>query len=131
VVRGLIDHLVGGLMEGTTSAASSLPDAASVRTAAGRVARFTTEAAACSLQLKHFLRQHVYEDETLIGARQDSVGHVEELFEFFLKHPDRMPADYLEQFATEPVHRQVCDYIAGMTDGFFLRTCAQVGIIAT
>jgi len=131
VVRGLIDHLVGGLMEGTVAAASTLPNAASVRTAPGRVARFTAEAAECSLQLKRFLRQHVYEDETLIGARQDSVGHVEELFEFFLKHPDRMPADYLEQFSTEPVHRQVCDYIAGMTDGFFLRTCAQVGIIAT
>jgi len=128
VVRGLIDQLVGGLMEGTVAAASGLTTPVDVRTAAGRVARFTSEAAACSLQLKRFLRRAVYEDEALVGARKDSVGHVAELFEFFLKHPDRMPADYREQFSTEPLHRQVCDYIAGMTDGFFMRTCAQVGL---
>ncbi len=37
-------------------------------------------------------------------------------------------AAYLEDSAAEPLHRQVCDYIAGMTDGFFERTCAQLGI---
>ena len=128
VVRGLIDHLVGGLMEGTVAAASGLPDHTGVRTATGRVARFTPEAAACSRQLKRFLRQQVYDDESLVRARQDSVAHIEELFQFFLKHPDRMPADYREQFSGEPVHRQVCDYIAGMTDGFFLRTAGQLGV---
>ena len=128
VVRGLIDHLVGGLMEGTVAAAPGLTEPGAVRTAAGRVVKFTAEAAACSLQLKRFLRQQVYEDDVLVRARQDSVGLIEALFEFFLKHPGRMPADYREQFSAEPVHRQVCDYIAGMTDGFFTRTCVQVGL---
>ena len=34
----------------------------------------------------------------------------------------------LEESAGEPLHRKVCDYIAGMTDGFLVRTCAQIGI---
>jgi dGTP triphosphohydrolase len=27
-----------------------------------------------------------------------------------------------------PLHHQVCDYIAGITDGFFLHTCEQLGV---
>jgi dGTPase len=40
------------------------------------------------------------------------------LFSFYLDHPDRMPEPYAGQAASEPVHRVVCDYIAGMTDRF-------------
>jgi dGTP triphosphohydrolase len=32
-----------------------------------------------------------------------------------------MPKNYAEQTDTEPPHRVVCDYIAGMTDHFLLR----------
>jgi dGTP triphosphohydrolase len=39
-----------------------------------------------------------------------------------------MPPAYLEESAGEPLHRQVCDYIAGMTDCFFARTCVQLEI---
>jgi dGTP triphosphohydrolase len=34
----------------------------------------------------------------------------------------------LEESAGQPLHRQVCDYIAGMTDGYFVRTCEQLGV---
>ena len=44
------------------------------------------------------------------------------LFQFYLDHPDRMPAPYSGQVRRVPVHRVVCDYIAGMTDPFFERT---------
>jgi dGTPase len=43
------------------------------------------------------------------------------LFQFFLDHPEKLPQTYVESFETTPVHRVVCDYIAGMTDGFFMR----------
>jgi dGTP triphosphohydrolase len=39
-----------------------------------------------------------------------------------------LPANYLEESSGQPLHHQVCDYIAGMTDGFFDRTCRQLGI---
>ena len=44
-----------------------------------------------------------------------------ELFRFFLDHPDRLPENYVEEAENQPLHRIVCDYIAGMTDGFFER----------
>jgi dGTPase len=92
------------------------------------VARFTAETAGTSAQLKKFLRESVYESPALVRARSDSVSQISGLFEFLLEHPERMPAAYLGESAAQPLHRQVCDYIAGMTDGFFLRTAAQLGI---
>ena len=44
------------------------------------------------------------------------------LFRFFLANPDRLPQPYAQQALEEPAHGVVCDYIAGMTDAFFLRT---------
>ena len=128
IVRSLIDWLVSGLMDGTITAAAGLAGVESVREQSERVARFSAEAAGAAKQLKNYLRAAVYESEQLVGDRQQSTGRIAALFEFFLEHPERMPASYLEESADQPLHRQVCDYIAGMTDGFLLRTCAQMGI---
>jgi dGTPase len=128
IVRGLIDGLVTGLMEGTVAACAGLSDVEGVRGHAQRVARFTPEAARTSAQLKKFLRESVYESPALVRARSDSVSQIAGLFELLLERPDRMPAVYVAESAGQPLHRQVCDYIAGMTDGFFLRTAAQLGV---
>jgi dGTPase len=128
VVRGLIDRLVSGMIEGTVAASDNLSDVDAVRSHPKRIAQFTPEMAQASAQLKRFLRDRVYESPALVRARSDSVTQISGLFEFLLEHPERMPAVYREESAAEPLHRQVCDYIAGMTDGFFLRTTAQLGL---
>lgn len=128
VVRGLIDGLVTGLMEGTVSACAGLTSVEGVRLHPGRVARFTPDAGRTSAQLKKYLRGSVYESPALVQARSESVSQIAGLFELLLEHPARMPAAYLAESSGQPLHRQVCDYIAGMTDGFFLRTAAQLGI---
>ena len=128
VVRGLIDDLVSGLMDGTLAACAGLTAAEAVRQHPERVARFTPETAQASAQLKQFLRQSVYESSALIRARSDSVRQIAQLFDYLLRHPEAMPSVYLGESSGQPLHSQVCDYIAGMTDGFFLRTAAQLGI---
>jgi len=128
IVRGLIDGLVSGLIEGTVTACAGLTSVEGVRLYPARAARFTPEAAKTSAQLKRFLRESVYESPALVRARSESVSQIAGLFELLLEHPDRMPAVYRDDSAGQPLHRQVCDYIAGMTDGFFLRTAAQLGI---
>jgi dGTPase len=125
VIRSLINVMVGGLLQGTIAAADGLADFEAVRSAPARIARFTDEAAHCSRQLKTYLRTQVYESEPVRLATRASVGRMEALFDFLYAHPEAMPEDYREQSAAEPIHRQVCDYIAGMTDGFFLKTCDQ------
>lgn len=126
VIRSLINVMVGGLLQATIAAAEGLTDFESVRTAPVRIVRFTDEAAQCSRELKTFLRTQVYESDLVRSATQSSVGRMEALFDLLLAHPEHMPADYREQSVSEPLHRQVCDYIAGMTDGYFLKTCDQL-----
>jgi dGTPase len=99
-----------------------------VREQPGRVARFTPETAAGTAELKAFLKSRVYQTEHLADERRRSIGRIAALFELFVEHPERLPANYLEDSAGQPLHRQVCDYIAGMTDGFLDRTCRAMNI---
>ncbi len=128
VVRGLIDWLVSGLLEGTVEASVGLADVEAVRGHSQRVVQFTPATSAGAAQLKRFLRAEVYESEQLVEERRRSVARIERLFELLLVQPELMPASYREESVEETQHRQVCDYIAGMTDGFFERTCDQLGV---
>lgn len=127
VVRGLVNGLVTGVIEGTVAAAAKLASLDAVRESPGRVACFDHKSAETSRQLKRFLKKHVYDSEEVSCAREESARRISALFRYFLDHPDRLPSTHPES-AADPVHRQVCDYIAGMTDGFFTRTCNQLGL---
>jgi dGTPase len=124
VLRQLINSLVSGLIEGTLQAArdAGVADPAEVRLHRSRLARFTPESAETNLALKRFLHARVYSSPALGEERQRSAAMIAELFELFLRDPEQMPAPYSEMASAQAPHRVVCDYIAGMTDGFFLRT---------
>jgi dGTPase len=83
------------------------------------VVRFTTAAQEMNAALKQFLRTNVYYTEPLVAERTRSAREVAELFTFFVENPGELPGNYRD--GEVPVHRAVCDYIAGMTDGFFGR----------
>ncbi|HTS78143.1 MAG TPA: deoxyguanosinetriphosphate triphosphohydrolase [Bryobacteraceae bacterium] len=126
VVRGLIDWMVTGLIEGTLGAAAEIADLDAVRRHPSRLVRFTAETAAGSAELKRFLHRTVYASAELERARYQSVARVGAVFEAFLRNPKLLPENYLEEFAGAPPHRLVCDYIAGMTDRFLLKTADQL-----
>ncbi|HWC98219.1 MAG TPA: deoxyguanosinetriphosphate triphosphohydrolase [Candidatus Sulfopaludibacter sp.] len=127
-LRQLVDTLVSGLIEGTVTAAqrSAVANADAVRAFPGRLAQFTVETAETSRQLKRYLYQTVYASPALNEDRQRSMAMTEELFHFFLDDPAKLPENYWQQTESEAAHRVVCDYIAGMTDGFFRRTYEQM-----
>jgi len=127
-LRRLIDLLVSGLIEGTYSAAveAGLEDVEQVRRHPRRVVCLTPAAGEASVALKAFLHRRVYSAEVLLEERGRVAAMLAELFGFFLEHPDRLPPPYSEQAAAEAPHRVVCDYIAGMTDGFFRRTYQRI-----
>ena len=87
------------------------------------MACFSPETAAGSQQLKDFLRRTVYQSDRLAEERKQSVRPDREPVRILHGASGSLPANYLEESAGKPLHRAVCDYIAGMTDGFLLRTC--------
>jgi len=127
-LRQLIDLLVSGLIAGTVTGAeqSGARDAEDVRNHPVRLAAFTVESAETSRLLKQFLWKQVYASKDVGEERQRSVALIGELFQFFLERPGRLPQAYAEKAESEPPHRVVCDYIAGMTDAFFYRTYQQM-----
>ena len=128
IVRRLVDHLVSGLIQGTVDAAAraALRDHADVRQAPERVACFAPEAGATSQALKSILRKLVYQSEMVVAEREEWTRRIAEMFEFLMAHTDALPAEYLDETQGQPRHRIIADYIAGMTDGFFVRTYAQL-----
>lgn len=125
-LRMLIDWLVTGLIEGTllASQGTELTDAEAVRNHRTRLAGFTKPTLETNLALKSFLRRNVYFTEPLITERNRSAQAIAELFQFLLKHPDRLPAPMLG--SDVPLYRVICDYIAGMTDGYFRRIYSEL-----
>jgi dGTPase len=122
-LRHLVDGLVSGLIEGTVRAAraSGAADFEEVRAWRARLASFTPEAGQASRDLKRFLYARVYASTALGSDRQQSMDAIAELFRYFVEDPGRLPDSYAERAKEEPPQRVVCDYIAGMTDGYFNR----------
>jgi len=119
-VRQLIDGLVSGLIEGTVAAvkAANATTIDAVRCHPARLAGFTADALRTSVQLKRFLFRNVYSSDALESDRRESIAKLNRLFEYLLDHPQKIPGGNESERTT---HRTVCDFIAGMTDRYFLR----------
>jgi dGTPase len=123
-LRSLFDWLVTGLVEGTleAAAAAGVEDHEGVRRHPRRIAAFTAETGDVNRSLKAFLNRRVYNSRPLVEERERCAAMIARLFEFYARHPERLPAPYRALAADAAPHRVACDYIAGMTDGFFQRT---------
>jgi dGTPase len=123
ILRAIMDRLVAGLINGTAAAAgdAGVETADDVRAFSKRLACFTPEATSLASGLKTFLRGHVYMSSRLRGERKRSTLKIARLFDHFIEHPECLPRSFRQSAEKVPLHRVVCDYIAGMTDGYFLR----------
>jgi dGTPase len=118
-VRMLMDGFVTGLIEGTLNAAAeaSADSVEAVRAWPARIARFTPQARETSLRTKKFLLENVYASPELEKGRLESTEKLERMFLFLMEHPEKFSSSAEDI----PLHRHVCDFIAGMTDRYFLR----------
>jgi dGTPase len=132
-LKRVLDYLATDLIENTRRQAETarIKTVEDIRRYSERLAGFSDEAAQQNADLKKFLLSRVYSHGPISEERERSVRALDELFGFFLEHPGRMPPYYAQQAEREPIHRVVCDYIAGMTDHFLLRQCRELPARAT
>jgi dGTPase len=126
--RQLINVLVGGLIEGTTAAAeqAGVQDVNDVRQHRARLAQMSRETGELNCQIKRLLTEKLYLLDRLTQERALAAEKIGALFALFSSLPERLPVSYQEQLADWPVERVVCDYIAGMTDAYFLRVYGEL-----
>jgi dGTPase len=126
-LKQVLDYLATDLIENTrrrvgAAGADSVED---VRRHPMRLAGFSKAAGAANAELKKFLSTRLYSLKAIDEDREKSVLALDELFQFYLEHSEKMPESYGEQAKDEPLYRVVCDYIAGMTDQYLLRMHAE------
>jgi dGTPase len=123
VQRQLMNFLIGGLIEGTVGAAKAagVESVDDVRNLDYRIARLTDDTLAINRQMRTLLINNVYANEDLIQHRKTAQQRLGCLFEFLMQNPERVSPGYREALQDRPAHRVVCDYIAGMTDQYFMK----------
>ena len=127
VVRRMIDWLVNDLVDASRRAIADAAPASveDVRARPTPLLRFGDEVAAEHLELKRYLRQHLYRHYKVLRMTTKAGRVVRELFDAMQGDPDLMPTEHqqaarrLEAIDGETGRaRAVADYIAGMTDRY-------------
>jgi dGTPase len=89
-----------------------------IRACPRRMAGLSPEVEAERRQAKEFLYENLYYAPELQPEKNGAERIITELFDLWMKHPEKLPHSYQEKAASEPLARIVCDYIAGMTDTY-------------
>lgn len=68
--------------------------------------------------LRDFMFRNVYKNPVAKGEESKARRILQELYLFYVKHPEKLPPDFQPQLSFEGIERTVCDYIAGMSDKY-------------
>ena len=121
-LKGVMNVLVTDLIDSTHSRLmkAGIRSVAQVRAHPKRLVGLGLRRARDDRELKEFLNAYLYSHCQVGSERQVITRWVRRLFGYYLEHPRRLPPFYVAQSRQEPLHRVVCDYIAGMTDNYLL-----------
>ena len=68
--------------------------------------------------LRQFMFERVYKNPVAKGEESKARRILQELYTYYIAHPEALPQDFQPQLTFEGLPRVVCDYIAGMTDKY-------------
>jgi dGTPase len=119
-LKRLLDALVTDLIAATRDRVRKLElrSVEQVRAQPQRLVGLHPAIALENERLKDFLYAHLYSHQAVDTERKNIVRLMEELFAYFMAQPRSLPPSYFAKTDQEPMHRIVCDYIAGMTDNY-------------
>lgn len=83
----------------------------------------SAEVSEAMADLRSFMFSHVYMNPKAKGEEEKAIRLVHQLYEYYIRHPERMPEQYLRAARLPGNCREqiVCDYIAGMTDNYAVK----------
>jgi dGTPase len=127
VIRRMVNHLVVNFIRATQAQLARLQPRSidEVRAQPKPLAMLSDECREEHLELKAFLREHVYRHYKVVRMTSKAHRTLQQLFEAFLKDVNLMPTEHRDlAMHAESAHgavgraRAVADYIAGMTDRY-------------
>ena len=69
-------------------------------------------------RLREFMFERVYRNPVAKSEESKARDIIQQLYRYYEKYPERLPADFLPQLDFDGIQRVICDYIAGMTDKY-------------
>ena len=128
IIRRLIDRQVEDVI--STSAArieaSGVRTVEDVRRQPVPLVAYSDELFAASRELRRFLFQNVYYHPQVAGANHRACQRLADVFEAYLRTPERLGQAAAARIEAEGLHRTVCDYASGMTDRYLLEEHARL-----
>lgn len=76
------------------------------------------------MKLRNFMFESVYLNKFVRSEEEKAHNIISELYSYFLKNPQELPGEY----HSDDIHRNVCDYIAGMTDTYCINKYKELFI---
>ena len=126
VLRRILDRWVGDLIRNTKGKIESVAGQSKgltldgIRACPRRIASLSEKVETERRQTKEFLYENLYYAPELQPEKADAERIITELFDLWMKNPEKLPHSYQEKAESEPLARVICDYIAGMTDTYIV-----------
>ncbi|MDD6023069.1 MAG: deoxyguanosinetriphosphate triphosphohydrolase [Oscillospiraceae bacterium] len=79
-------------------------------------------------RLRDFMFERVYRNPVAKGEESKARDIIGMLYEYYVKHPEKIPADFQTQLDFDGIERTACDYIAGMTDKYAVYKFSEIFI---
>jgi dGTPase len=122
VVREIIDRQVRNVISTSASNLGRSQTAALTQ----KLICYSDELRAANQELRKFLYANVYYHPRVAEVNQRACEMLREVFERYVREPERLGEGAGRRIETEGVYRAVCDYIAGMTDRYLMEEFAKI-----
>jgi dGTPase len=128
IIRCIIDDQVKDVVLTAEKhiASAKVKSADDVRLQPGPLVLYSPERRELNLQLRDYLYENLYFNPEVHQPNLKAVKMLGDLFAYFLERPQEIGE--LSRNRAEEIgwQRAICDYLAGMTDGYVHRTHAQI-----
>ena len=102
-----------------------------IANSAGGAIRMSDGMAAVFDEFHNFMYDAVYRNPTAKGEESKVKGILGGIFDHYVGHMDELPEEFQDIARTDGAERAVCDYVAGMTDGYAMDVYSEIFIPAS
>ncbi len=123
IIRCIIDGQVRDVVKTTEQRItdSRVGSADDVRRQSKPLVRYSSKRRELNFELRDYLYKNLYYNPVVHEPNERAVRVMEQLFQYYLKHPSEVGTQSRKRIKKIGLHRAVCDYIAGMTDRYVIQ----------
>ena len=122
IIRCLIDEQVKDVVTTTEQIIhdSGVKSADEVRLQSKPLVQYSDSRRTLNAQLREYLYDNLYFNPIVHEPNKLAVRLMEELFGYFIDHPQKLGSQARQRIRKDGKHRAICDYLAGMTDRYLV-----------